>query len=513
MGARSVVFAVCLLASLRAAAQQLPDLDQAPRRGGSETGVRIPISASDPDVLGADTPGTLTVQPPPSLEGPIDAQTYVCGPGDGFDVNLWGQQNVKLRITADVEGRIFIAKVGYLEVAGKTLADVRALAKKRIRATYPGLQFDIALTSPRTFKVHVVNFVKQPGTYDASALERVSTVLARAGGATGSRRLIKVRHRDGKQQMADLVLFELTGDVALDPVMLDGDVVDVPPATTKVEIRGAVRRPGSYELTGTKDLREVVDLAGGYAPSLAHSLQIRIARRDEQQRSRFIDVPQDGTASVPLQDDDIVEVPSVVELQPSVLLIGAVTTADAVDAATAIKRLPYVEGDTVRSMIERAGGIRSTGDLARSYISRPQPNGPPKLIAVDLQALLVKRDFSADRRIQLNDIIVVPTLQYGVLVEGAVMKTGIVEYNPRFGVQQYLSRAGGRSRTARDLDDVKVVDPNGHVREYRDNLVVQPGDSIVVPERTFSRAEIAQLSVALAGLLLSGIAVTIAATR
>jgi hypothetical protein len=42
---------------------------------------------------------------------------------------------------------------------------------------------------------------------------------------------------------------------------------------------------------------------------------------------------------------------------------------------------------------------------------------------------------------------------------------------------------------------------------------VNPGDSILVPERNFTRAEVAQLTLAIAGLLISGVAVTIAATR
>ena len=62
---------------------------------------------------------------PISLEQPIDPDAYICGPGDMFELNFWGQQNFRLKIAVDLEGRTFISKVGFVTVAGKTLTAVR----------------------------------------------------------------------------------------------------------------------------------------------------------------------------------------------------------------------------------------------------------------------------------------------------------------------------------------------------------------------------------------------------
>ena len=43
--------------------------------------------------------------------------------------------------------------------------------------------------------------------------------------------------------------------------------------------------------------------------------------------------------------------------------------------------------------------------------------------------------------------------------------------------------------------------------------LLRPGDAILVPERNFTRAEVAQIVIAVAGLVISGVAITIAATR
>jgi len=503
----------------------IPD-DPAQQESGpksSGASAKIPIAMpNSAEVLGGEAataaePATdARFAPKPiSLEQPIDPDHYICGPGDVFELDFWGQQNFRMPITADLEGRAFISRVGFVAVGGKTLTQVRKEVQRKVRGDYPGLQFELTLVTPRTFLVHVVDNVKHPGSYPAHPLERVSVVLASAGDVTGSRRRIAIHHRTGGDATADLVLYELTGDTSYDPYVLDGDVISVPFAQVTVAITGAVHRPGSYELIKTKDLAELLDLAGGFTSTVARSLPIRIVRRDAQDRAVAIEAPFDGatTPNHELRDLDQVDVHSTDELQRSVLLIGAFVGADPLDPATTSRRLPYVEGDTVLSLVNRAGGIRAPGDLHRSYISRPRAEGPPELIPIDLEALLVKRDFAADRSILMNDTIVIPPMQYSVLVEGAVARAGLYPFNPQFGITQYIAHAGGRTRFARDLDEVKLIDWSGKTHDFQEGMKLSPGDAILVPERDFSRAEIVQLVLAGAGLVLSGVAVAIAATR
>lgn len=540
-GVRRTAIALVAITGI-ASAQPLPSdprsLDGEPRSTGG--GPKVPITLRPGgEVLGGDTvapgspPGLVPPEPPLSIEHPIDPETYVCGPGDVFELDFWGSQNLQLKLTTDLEGRAFIPRVGFLPVAGKTLSAVRTAMKSKIRAVYPGLSFDITLLSPRSFVVHVVDNVKQPGTYTSRALDRVSTVIARAGIATGSRRRIAIKHHDGTTGTADLVRYELTGEVAYNPFLLDGDVITVPFASPVVTIGGAVRRPGQYELVATKDLAELLDLAGGFTSSVSRALPVRLVRRNARQQQATIELPFAGDAApnTPLQDDDLIVVRSSQELERTVLVIGTevgtigaggaggtgsaggMGSADPVDPATTSRRVPFVDGDTVLSLFNRLGGIKAPGDLRRSYIARPRSGQPPELILLDLEALLVRREFGADRPVQPDDTIVVPPMQYSVLVEGAVARAGLYHYNPAFGVPEYIARAGGRTRTARDLDETQLIDASGRTHPFRSGMKPAPGDAILVPERNFSRSEIAQLIIAGASLVVSGIAVTIAATR
>ncbi len=51
------------------------------------------------------------------------------------------------------------------------------------------------------------------------------------------------------------------------------------------------------------------------------------------------------------------------------------------------------------------------------------------------------------------------------------------------------------------------------MRSFSDDLKVRPGDTIVVPERNFSRAEIVQLVMSGAGPVLSAAALTYAVSQ
>jgi protein involved in polysaccharide export with SLBB domain len=188
---------------------------------------------------------------------------------------------------------------------------------------------------------------------------------------------------------------------------------------------------------------------------------------------------------------------------------GASTGATAApDEASATRRMPFVQGDTVRTLLDRVGGVGLLADLEGAYIQRSG-----KAIPVNLHALLVLRDLTADRPIELGDTLVVPFKRRNVLVEGAVFRPGEYPFNPSYGVNEYLSLAGGRNRFAMPMSDVRVVTPNGETQEYRRELRVGPGSTLVVPERNFSRAEIVQIAIAVASVVVSGVAVVIAARK
>ena len=502
---------------------------------GNAPAFGAPGPSTDTDTLRLEQPRVpqLGVTAIP-VDEPIDPAKYVLGPNDVLELHFWGVENFRLRVTVDLEGRGFVPKVGYVDLRGKTLAEAQVMLRDSVARFFPRLGFGVTLVEPRTFLVQVVDDVARPGSYPARAVDRVATLINRAGGfgPNASRRRIEVRRRDGTVLTADLLLYAITGDVKHNPYVLDGDAIRVPFQSLVATIAGAVNRPGRYELVGTSDLAELVEVAGGLTPGATTGLPVQVVRRapDEKLARLAFDFAAGGKLpAVAMVREDSVWMPAFLELQQSVTITGALagvaatagtagtTTALSVnggnantatnasnDDGGATRRLPFAQGDTVRSLLERVGGVGPLADLKGSYILRNN-----QAVPVDLYALVMMRDLSADRAVELGDTIVVPFKRVNVLIEGAVFKPGPYPYNPNFKVEQYLALAGGPNRFAQSTDNVYLVTPDGQTKEFAPDLKVEPGASLVVPERNFSRSEVVAIILAAAGLVLSGVTIWI----
>lgn len=515
---RALALALCaqpafwLGATAQAQVFRAPVGDEPAGRQAGGPAPAVPIAAVDPDAARAER-AAAPQAPAPAVDEPLDPDRYVCGPGDVLELNFWGVQTFKLRATVDLEGRAYVARVGYLQLGGKTLSEARRELRASVGRYFPGLGFDAALAEPRTFVVQVVDAVGRPGATPARAVDRVSAVIARAGGFAprASRRRVEIRRRDGTNLVVDLLRYEQTGDVGQNPWLLDGDVVRVPFEALAATVDGAVNRPGRYELIGTRDVAELVELAGGLSPAATPALPIAVVRRGADDRlEQTLHAFEAGGAvpAVPLPAEATVHVPGLGELQRSVTLVGATAGVASPEDPAAIRRLPFAQGDSVRTLVERAGGVGPLADLEGAYLVRGGA-----VVPVDLHALLVLRDLAADRGVELGDALVVPFKRRNVTVEGAVFRPGAYQFNPSYGVEQYLGLAGGPNRFALELPEVYVVTAGGVRRPYAPDLRPEPGSAVVVPERSFSRSEIVQIVLSATGILLSGVAVVLAARK
>jgi protein involved in polysaccharide export with SLBB domain len=500
----------------------LPGQPGQPGLQGLPSGVgAMPFGATqrEMDASGRSAAGSQVTSPATPVDEPLDPARYVLGPGDVLELHFWGIENFRVRVTVDLDGRAFVPKVGYLILRGKTLTETEALLKGSVARFYPKLGFGVNLAEPRSFLVQVVDDVVRPGAQQARAIDRVAAVIGRAGGLgpNASKRRIEVKRRDGTVLTADLLLYTLTGDVKHNPYVLDGDVIRVPYQSIVVTAGGAVNRPGKYELTGSTDLVELVSLAGGLSPGSTQGLPVTLVRRapDDRLTQSLVSFPGDGSLpTLRLERDDSVWFPIAAELQQSVTVVGAIfgatvtMTGTTPDETSSTRRLLYAKGDTVRTVLERVGGTGPLADLKGAYIVRAGV-----AIPVDLYAMIMLRDLSADRPLELGDTLVVPFQRRNVLVEGAVFKPGPYAYNPSYAVEQYLSLAGGLNRFAEGMEDVYVVTPQGEMKKYVPGLLVAPGSSVVVPERNFSRSEVVGIILAGAGILLSAVGIFLAARK
>lgn len=267
------------------------------------------------------------------LEGPIDAEIYLIGPGDMLQVDVWSAVPFSYPVIINPEGSAVIPTVGVVEVAGKSLLAAKQAIAKAVRNVYIKGEITVTLIAPRIFAVTVSGIVNNPGTFYASAVQRADQVIYQANlkapGLTSmssmveqeNRRLlergdalkyyrsdelqqqqplefslrnIRIIRRTGDTLAVDLVRYYATGSTRYNPFLYDGDRIIVPNLNldgNSISITGAVRLEGTYEFVAGDSLSHVFEIAQGPTgfADLHHIDLYRTEKSQNQYRHERID--------------------------------------------------------------------------------------------------------------------------------------------------------------------------------------------------------------------------------
>jgi protein involved in polysaccharide export with SLBB domain len=109
-----------------------------------------------------------------------------------------------------------------------------------------------------------------PGVYSLESPDtRLSSVIASAGGLKPTADILGARI-ERAQDGIGIVGLELGKALEkpgsqYDPILVQGDIVTIPPVAHTVKVIGAVRFPTSVTYISGRDLKEYVEMAGGFA--------------------------------------------------------------------------------------------------------------------------------------------------------------------------------------------------------------------------------------------------------
>jgi protein involved in polysaccharide export with SLBB domain len=459
-------------------------------------------------------------------EEAVDPAIYVMGPGDQLVLHFWGKQNFSHRLQVDPQGRLFIPNVGFIPASGLTLAALEKNVLQRIRGTYPRLSAGLTLVRPRSFVVQVAGLVRTPEAYQVTALTRVSRIIQLAGGRApgGTQTKIQIRRR-GKVILADLQPFYLKGDRSRNPFVLEGDVVYVPPTDNEVAIAGGVYRQGTYELDDDDTLGALFKLAGGLTPSASAKSPILAVRRgpgDDVMSLRWPAARSPEALGMRVKHGDKVFVPTVDDIQRRVIVQGAIASGKEAASAGPDKRvdtagsapreftvaLPFYDGDTARTVLDRVGGLLPWADARNAFIERREGDGEAKRIKLDAHALLVLRDVTHDVPLRAGDVIYVPAEREGIMVTGPVWRPGLYQHSPRYSALDYVALAGGTTPNG-TLSGAKVITKSGQTIPIDKVKTLSPGDTVTVKPKMLTTFEWVQIMLTIASVLLSAAAITV----
>jgi len=304
------------------------------------------------DSVGQKLPiyGASLFRQPPSTFAPLEnvpvPTDYVIGPGDELNVRLWGQLNVELRTTVDRNGRVFVPKVGTIQVAGVHVSNLDGYFREQIERIYRNFELAVTLGKLRAIDVFFVGEARRPGSYTISSLSTLVNAIFAGGGPApqGSMRHIQVK-RDG-QLVTDFDLYDLLlkGDKSKDVALLPGDVIYIAPVGPQVAIAGSVNAPAIYELKdGQTSLSDAIELAGGLN-TVADGSKATVERIDQRQIRSVAEFPLDQSGRQQLvKDGDIIRILSIVpRFDNAITLRGNVANPG---------RYPWHAGMKIRDLI------------------------------------------------------------------------------------------------------------------------------------------------------------------
>ena len=292
---------------------------------------------------------------------------YVIGPGDEIMVRAWGQIDVDVRTTVDRNGRIYIPKVGAINVAATRYQDLDSRVRSSISRVFKNFDLVVTLGELRSIQVFVVGQVRKPGSYTVGSLSTLVNALLASGGPTTKGSLRKVQLKRASKVVTEFDFYDLllTGDKSRDAQLLPGDVIFVPPIGPLAAISGSVNVSGIYELQKNQKLEDLVAMAGGLSTSAAGQ-KVTLERIFDRKNRVVEEVALDPTGMArALADGDVV---NVFTLSPR--LVNAVTLRG--NVATPM-RFEWKEGLRISDIIpERSMLVVPDYWLQRNRAGRPQ---------------------------------------------------------------------------------------------------------------------------------------------
>ena len=397
----------------------------------------------------------LTFEPNMNIATPAN---YVVGAGDRVIIDVYGASQKSEQFEVSPDGTITVDGFGPIHIAGLTVLAANEKIKQELGQRYKSSNIRMTVGQTRTISVNVMGEVTAPGTYTLSAFATVFHAIYMAGGVTGvgTLRSIKV-YRGGRQlTVVDVYDYILNGKLAGNVRLADNDVIVVGPYDCLVDISGQVKRPMAYEMRKGESLATLLKYAGGFT-SKAYKKGIQVNRVSGEQYSAY-NVQEFDISSFKLMDGDSVTVDSILERYANTVQIkGAVFHPGMFDLGGT--------NNTVRSLIESAGGLTEDAFTAHAVLHRMKPDRVRKVLSVDIEGIMAGT--IADMPLENEDILFIPfrneTLNERTLtIHGEVQMPGIYEYAEDETVEDFILQAGGltdAASTARVDVSRRISDP------------------------------------------------------
>lgn len=229
---------------------------------------------------------------------------------------------------------------------------------------------DVIVVGTYECLVNVAGKVKRPMFYEMKRNESVGTLLDYAGGFTGDAytknvRLIRKSGREYQIYNVDELDFNTFQ-------LMDGDSLNIdsvlPRFSNMVELKGAVYRPGMYQIGGRiTTVRQLIEAAEGtMGDAFLNRAVLHRKREDFSLEVISVNVKgvMDGTvADIALQNEDVLMIPSIHDIREERVLA---IHGEVLFPGTYV----YAANTTLEDLILQAGGLKESASTVRVDVAR-----------------------------------------------------------------------------------------------------------------------------------------------
>jgi protein involved in polysaccharide export with SLBB domain len=255
-------------------------------------------------------------------------QNYLLRPSDHIQVQVFLEPELTVQTRIEADGIVNLQLIKPFRIAGLTISQAQQEIDRRYYDEeflwHPRTTVSVLSYSPR--KVSVLGEVTRPGFVQIAPDRQLTLIEAISSSGDFTRAAdksrVQLKRQDGRGRLqvytydvAQIINNPAVGDIPLQ----DADIISIPELREKVNVLGAVGRPGFVMIPSEEELSivEAISAAGGFS-RIGNPKKVQLKSKDAQGNIRTIEVDvnrqiqNSDSRAIILNDGDIIYVPEIV---------------------------------------------------------------------------------------------------------------------------------------------------------------------------------------------------------